>query len=1705
MARIFLSHSSIDCAKAIALGRWLEQEGWNDYFLDLHPERGIVAGERWEQALSEAAHRCQAVLFLVSPAWLGSRWCHEELQLAHRLNKHIFGVLIEEVELQEVPPKLKDHWQLVDLARGRDHTPPSAVELPDGSERHVTFSRSGLGRLKAGLLKAEIDARFFAWPPAGDPDRPPYRGMRPLEAEDAGIFFGRDAPIIEVLDHLRELREAAPPRFLAILGASGAGKSSFLRAGLLPRLLRDDRIFLPLPIVRPERAVLHGESGLVASIGAALKRSGLKRTRAQVEEAIAGGAVDVLALLSGLAEQARAQKLHQEDEQPPSPVLVLPIDQGEELFQAEGREEAQVFLSLLGELLAAGDPKLILLITIRSDSYELLQSATELEGIRQTTFSLPPLPRGSYQTVIEGPATRLKDSERALKIEPALTAQLLRDVEEGSSRDALPLLAFTLERLYDKHGGDGDLTLAEYRKMGGIAGSIEAAMERILQRADADPAVPRDPEARLALLRRAMIPWLAGIDPETGSPRRQVARMSEIPAEARPLVRHLIAERLLSSEQMFVSRDPVQDGPNDAGTQGRGDSQSRSTMNDPIPTSASTAPHAPLVKVGEVTVEPAHEALLRQWGLLRGWLEQDFAALMTLEGVRRAARDWEANARDAAWLSHQAGRLEDAERLKDRSDLAARLDATDRDYLQAARAAENTRRDRELEEARKLVAAAEAARANETVSLAALSRVALSEGQPVHAIKLALAAWPRIGDERRPALQRTVDSLVEAFPNLLGGLTVSGHTQGMRSAAFSPDGTRIVTASGDTTARIWDTAIGTQLLALEGHTDRVTSAAFSPDSRHIVTASVDKTARVWDAASGAHVLTLDHQHYVRSSAFSPDGRRIVTLSGGTVQVWDTATGAEVLELYDRHLYFTSAALSPDGRHIITVSSTLDALRTTSGIWDVASGAQVLALNGHEGTVNSAAYSPDGASVITASDDSTARVWDAATGAQVLVLNGHEGGVTSATFLPDGKRIVTASNDRTARVWDAATGEQVLALSSHEYHINSAVFSPDGTRIVTSSSDNVARIRDVSMGAQVLELGDLKGVVTSATFSPDGTSFLTVSSNTVCVWNAVTGVHVLQLLCREYRVHSANFSPDGTRIVTASFDGTARVCDSESGVQLLDLKGHKGGVRSAAFSPDGTRIVTASMDGTARVWHGGTGEQVLELKGPQDDFYSYSPDIYSAAFSPDGTRIITASSEKTIRIWDALTGAQVLVLKGHETRVNSAAFSPDSTRIVTTSYDETACVWDALTGAQVLVLRGHENSIASVAFSPDGMRIATASFDETARVWDALTGAQMLVLKGHEQAVLSASFSPDSRRIVTESRETAFVWDASSGAELQALKAFHSASFSPDGTRIVAVTGDGIFGGILSVRDAATGAEVLAVQKCGHEGEVTSAAFSPDGTRVVTGSEDTTARVWHAATGAQLLVLSGHEHFVTSVAFSTDGARLVTTSFATSRVWDAATATLLLTMEGHEDTVTSAAFSPDCTRVVTTSSDRSARVWDAKGGEQLLVLNGHEDRVNSAAFSPSGACIVSASRDKSSRVWDVATGAQLLSLKGHGDGVNSAAFSPDGTRIVTASEDRTARVWDAATGAQLLSLGVHKEGVNSAAFSRDGMRIITASGNFARIWDITALEKGDAFQIACQRLGKNTDLSDIEARYGLSKLTPICGDNAPLPFDPATVR
>ncbi len=592
MSRIFISHSSGDNAAALAIARWLADSGWDDYFLDITPERGLAPGERWQAALKAAADRCEAVLFLISPSWQRSRWCLAEFLLAKQLGKAIFGVLIESTPLDHLPEEMTAEWQLCDLVRGSEQRTYSVEQSPHVSRTDIRFASAGLDRLRIGLQRAGLDPSTFPWPPANEPDRSPYPGLRALDAEDAAVLFGRDAMIVRGLDQLRRTRERGIEHLFVIVGASGAGKSSFMRAGLLPRLARDDRQFLPLPVIRPERAAINGREGLIASLERAFKARGTTRSRAQLRSAL-----EQPLGLAALLRELRDARPHVPEDAGTPPTLVIPIDQGEELFAADAGAEGSALVAHLGPLVSADAPRedvphTIVLGSIRADSLDLMQSQPSLQNLPTVLFNLPPVARGEFKGVIEGPAARHTASGRKLTIDPALTEHLMADAEGA---DAMPLLALTLQRLYLEHGADGALTLEGYERMGGLRGSIEAAVEAAFAEPSHSPAVPEEARDRLDLLRQAFVPWLASVDPDTGERKRRVARWEDIPDPSRPLIDRLVRQRLLIKD-----RRRMREGEQES-----------------------------------IVVEVAHEALIRQWPPLRSWLDEEEADLRNLEGVRR--------------------------------------------------------------------------------------------------------------------------------------------------------------------------------------------------------------------------------------------------------------------------------------------------------------------------------------------------------------------------------------------------------------------------------------------------------------------------------------------------------------------------------------------------------------------------------------------------------------------------------------------------------------------------------------------------------------------------------------------------------------------------------------------------------------------------------------------------------------------------------------------------------------------------------------------------------------------------------------------------------------------------------------------------------------------------------------------------------------
>ena len=1080
--------------------------------------------------------------------------------------------------------------------------------------------------------------------------------------------------------------------------------------------------------------------------------------------------------LSDLARDLRAANQQTEA------CILLVIDQGEELFSGPDPQQAEQFFRVLNALLDERLP-FIAALSLRSDYLGRLEQEPRLQ-VRFEQFSLKAMPLERVREIIEGPA---KVAGIAVDDELVMAA-----VADARTDDALPLLAFALRELYDRFAAGGRLTAQAYRAMGDPQAQLSPLENAVRRKADELLAASRPAPEDLEALKESFVPAMVRVNAE-GEYVRRPAPMDAISPRALPLVERLVKARLLTI----------------------------------------------LEEGGASTVEVAHEALLRKWPLLRGWLDEERDFLVGKTQLEQDLLDWES----AVPEQKSEALLSGLKLTRARMWLVEKpqqLTAREREFIQASMARQEAQAAQRERSRRRVLQGAVAA----AVVLAGVTAVALwgwvqavsrqyalqsmqdSQSDLGEALREAVTASQRAHtSEAETALNRAMGNPQEQFILHHKGLVIS--------AAFSPDGKRIVTASGDYTARVWDAAAGKLLATLAGHKNVVYSAAFSPDGNRIVTASWDHTAKVWDAANGQLIFTLaGNTDSVWSAQFSPDGSRIVTASlDKTAKLWDAANGQLLFTLKGHTDEVVFARFSPDSKHVVTASHD-----DTARLWDVATGKQLATLTGHTDWVYCAQFSPDGKRIVTASKDQTARLWDAATGKAQATLTGHTNVVWSAAFSPDSTRVVTASYDGTAKLWTAADAKLLVTLAGHTGAIDSAVFSPDGKHIVTASADNTARTWDVATGWPLAVLTGHTGQIYSAAFSPDSTHIVTASADlTSRVWNTVDA-HLLTTLSGDSNwVYSAVYSPNGRQILTASWDNFAKTWDVTDGHLLLTLTGHTKPVNSAVYSADGARILTASSDNTARLWDAASGQLLFTLSG-------HTKPVNTAVFSPDQKLIVTASNDNTARVWNAATGQLVATLAGHTKAVNSAAFSPDSARVVTASEDTTARVWDAATGHLLVTITGHAKAVDSAVFSPDGKRVLTSSEDSSAALWDAATGKQLAVLFGHSAAVHSAIYSPDGKQILTASADcTARVWDAQTAMLKFTLSGDNgwiwTAVYSPDGKRIVTSSWDGT----ARVFDDSNGH--LIARLTGATARVSDAVFSPDGKNIVTASEDHNARIY----------------------------------------------------------------------------------------------------------------------------------------------------------------------------------------------------------------------------------------------------------------------
>ena len=1217
-------------------------------------------------------------------------------ELAHRVN--CAPVTLRKIEYDDLRPSVQIAKALAEAFEISSEKLSAFVRVARGEHTTLDVSALSLEETDTDKWLSTHESVSAAELTADDN---PYKGLRAFDESDTADFFGREALIQQLLLRLKEGGDLA--RFLAVVGPSGSGKSSVVKAGVLPALKRGA---LPNSENWLIAELVPGSNPLQELEVALLERAGNPQLSLMEELE-----KDMLGLL-------RAVDLCL----PNDPVvdLLLVIDQFEELFTLVHDEKFRShFLDILLTAVLDESSRVHIIITLRADFIDrLLNYADFSELISQRIEFILPLTEDEMERAIVGPANRV-----GLKMDAGIVSDIIHDL--GDQPGTLPLLQYSLTELFDKREGN-IITKVSYQSIGGALGALGRRAEHVFL----GLGITSQSTARQLFLR--LVTLGEGVE----DTRRRVLR-----TELDSLVKQEGRNNPSGSKEMQLVLDSF------------GKSRLLTFDRDPL--------------TGSPTVEIAHEVLIRAWKRLREWLVDGREDLHIQRQIMLAAREWISGKQDPSFLATGARlvRFESLAKesnlaLNDQERAYLNASIAERQQREAKRTA---RRRRTLYLQRLAIGIlaflflaavwTSIFAFNQRNEARVQERIAFSRQLAAQA--LAEVEKP-IGNDEFAALlairslNLQYDPIADAaLVQAAGKLPIrefSGHNDEIRSVAYSPDGKYVLTGSVDTTVKLWEAATGKEIYTLQGHTGEITDVAFSPNSLYALTGSTDHTARLWNISTGQEVFTLKgHADEVLSVAFSPDGNYILTTVWGDnrAKLWEVATGREVHSFNPSGLG-NGASFSPDGKYVLAASG------ETAELWEVSTGQEIFSLSGHSNEIYGTAFSPDGKYMLTGSIDNTAILWDFSTGQEIYTIRGHSSSVRSVAFSPDGKYILTGSGDRTARLWDVATGMEVRSWRGHFGRVWSAVFSSDGKYILTGSADGKAKLWNFAIAEEYTVRGH-NDEVFGAAFSPDGKQILTSSLDlTAKIWDASTRQELRTLSGHIETINRVNFSPDGKYAVTAGEDGATKLWDVATGEELHSFNHDR--VRDAVFSPDGKYILTASRDGTAILWEVATGQQVQVFTG-------HNTEVLSVSFSPDGKYILTGSADLTAKIWDLTTGKVVHTLSAHTDSVFGTAFSPDGKYALTSSVDTTAKLWDVVTGKEIRTLNGHTNSVYDVSFAPDGKYALTASADRTAKIWDIPTGMEVRTLSGHTSAIWSAVFSPDGKQVLTSSFDrTARLWE-----------------------------------------------------------------------------------------------------------------------------------------------------------------------------------------------------------------------------------------------------------------------------------------------------------------------------------------------------------
>ncbi len=1041
MSTLFISHSSKDGDAAADMLAWLKSIGYESVFLSSDPVDGIAAGSAWEQELYESLNHARAMIVLISNDWLQSRWCFAEVTLARMMGRAVFPVKIADCDAAE----MFQETQAADLSIDRER---------------------GLLSLQQGLREKGLDPNdLFDW----DGSRPPYPGFEAFQQRDAAIFFGREAEVTDGIATLNRLRRSHESRLLLVLGASGSGKSSLVRAGLLPRLWKDEESWLLVEPFRPAGSPIDNLAQAFASSFAALNvQRGWREFRADLlrsSEEETTDSNELIDLARDLLFEAKRKQA----------TVLLVIDQFEELFTATDGADAGRFLRLLSTGLARQHTCLLAMATMRSDALDEFQTARAGHNLAYDVMTVDPMPVDRVPIIVEGPA-----KVGNVELTPGLVSTIERDTKGAN---ALPLLAYTLRQLYERRSEQNRLELDHYVEIGGLAEAVRIKADDVIE--DARPG-----EAELNSLRTAFIPWMVGLNAEGRFVRRRANR-ADLPPAALPLLDRFVEARLL-----VTGRDRGEEN---------GDERE--------------------------TLEVAHEALLQTWPRLSGWLNgEDGQKLSQLQTFRNAAEAWHRAGEDDQLLVHRDKRLKDVEKLLEQPDFVL-AEPSERGYLEAcSQKWQGERRTRLLYTGAAAVLGCLAllavagwfwsgiqAQSDRTSrQMAFISKACTDNKQAELGIRFARAALLQATtlESERDAEDRLAYALIRHHENV----RLEQRDGDVQSAEFSFDGNQVLIVSKEGPLRLWDLESGNKPFELEGHDNVVDKAIFGPKGDYIIGMSQDARVRLWrkvddewrpdgslDGPSGyeiigaqfssnsQYVLTYanssenttlrrvsiwdlkkrtetskreDPQIYPGRPAFNKSGDRFLTYPGGgtTVSVWKTGSTGDPIEALELGKIIRWAGFAPEGENIVTVTND----DSVVSIWSPKSDYERVELDQLERQIEDVKFSPDGRFIATLlSETSTVTLWsvdDQGRAEPIQLQHDGPGKINSFAFAPtsddtaESYLVVTASSDQSARVWRVSwdgseyKSEHLVKLE-HQRKVKHAVFSPDGQRLLTVSEDD----------------------------------------------------------------------------------------------------------------------------------------------------------------------------------------------------------------------------------------------------------------------------------------------------------------------------------------------------------------------------------------------------------------------------------------------------------------------------------------------------------------------------------------------------------------------------------------------------------------------------------------------------------------------------